>query len=626
MSHDTIFQFPHHAWSSRKYVVLGVIISTALLFSSACRALDTAHTDSDKERLEAFFEKSFNTRVKHYPMFAAYLGLKENSGKWNDLSEKHRQWELRNIQEELDFLHAEFDFEQLDRESQLNYRLFEKYSESRNRQLKWHTHDFLTDHMSGWQSKVPAFLIGIHAVADIADAKAYIERLRGIRELFNQIISNIRSHAAVGVVPPRFTFDIAIGDAQNVISGKPFQENGQDSPLYADFKNKIEKIGLSGSIKSILLSEAETALLNFVQPAYQDMISALSELSRKSSGNNGAWSLPDGKAYYKEKLFEHTTTRLSAAQIHDIGLADVARIHQEMRKVREQIGFEGSLQEFFHFMRNDKQFYLPNTDNGRQEYMKRTQGFIQDMNGSLHTVFATLPKADVVVRPVEKFREKSVAIAFYEDPSIDGNRPGVYYINLYDMNRLPLFEVEALAYHEAVPGHHMQIAIAQELRSVPKFRRFSFYTAYSEGWGLYAEALPKEMGYYKEPYSDFGRLSMELLRAVRLVVDTGLHYKRWSREKAIEYMDDNTPNTHDYNMKAIERYMVWPGQATAYKIGMMKIQELREKSRSELTEQFDIREFHDVILTNGAVPLEILEQLVDSWIASKKVGAEAVSN
>ena len=268
-------------------------------------------------------------------------------------------------------------------------------------------------------------------------------------------------------------------------------------------------------------------------------------------------------------------------------------------------------------MRDDKQFYKPETDEGREEYLQENRDVIENMKTRLPELFLTLPKADLTVKRVETFREKSAGKAFYNRPAPDGSRPGIYYVNLYKMSEMPTYQMEALAYHEGIPGHHMQLAISQELEGLPKFRKFGGYTAHTEGWGLYSEYLPKEIGLYSDPYSDFGRLAMEIWRACRLVVDTGIHSKKWTREQGIEFYGKNTPNPAGDTVKMVERHVVMPSQATAYKIGMLKILELREKSKKTLGDKFDLREFHDVVITNGALPLNILEELVDEWVASK---------
>jgi uncharacterized protein (DUF885 family) len=313
-----------------------------------------------------------------------------------------------------------------------------------------------------------------------------------------------------------------------------------------------------------------------------------------------------------------TTTDLTADQIHDLGLSEVARIQREMRDIMVEVGFDGDLQQFFEFMRTDPQFDYGDTPEGKAAYLADATAVIDHMRTRLDELFFSKPKAPMIVKAVEAFREKSAGRAFYQRAAPDGSRPGTYYANLSNMKDMRSYDLEALAYHEGIPGHHMQGSISQEQGGLPMFRRYGGYTAYSEGWGLYSEFIPREMGLYRDPYSNFGRLSMELWRACRLVVDTGMHHKRWTREQAIDYLSDNTASDLNANIKAIERYMVMPGQATAYKIGMLKILELRENARGALGDQFDIRAFHEVVLSNGAVPLNVLESLVDEWVASAK--------
>ncbi|GGH02488.1 hypothetical protein GCM10007420_18440 [Glycocaulis albus] len=368
-----------------------------------------------------------------------------------------------------------------------------------------------------------------------------------------------------------------------------------------------------------LLNEGREALQSWAAP-YERLIAVMTAQRESAAAGDGVWRLPDGEAFYNARLANFTTTNLTAQEIHDLGLANVERIHGEMEAIMEEVGFEGSLQDFFAFMREDPQFYYPNTDEGRQAYLDEATAAIERMNERLPEYFITLPQHALEVRRVEPFREASAGKAFYSRPAADGSRPGIYYANLRDMSDMPIYQLEALAYHEGNPGHHMQLAIMTDLEDIPSFRRFGGFTAYSEGWGLYTEYLPLEMGFYEDPYSNFGRLAMELWRAARLVVDTGLHYHEWSREEAIEYLVENTPNPRGDATNAIERYIVMPGQATAYMIGMLKILELRERAESELGDDFDIRMFHEVILRDGAVPLAVLEELVDAWIAEVQAG------
>ncbi|MDP9199098.1 MAG: DUF885 domain-containing protein, partial [Pseudomonadota bacterium] len=413
-------------------------------------------------------------------------------------------------------------------------------------------------------------------------------------------------------------FPYVIEDSRNIVTGRPFDDGPADSPLFADFKSKVEKLAIDETRRKALLAQAELALLTAVKPGYEAVIAWAGEAVKMATDDDGIWKLPDGPAYYDYLLESFTTTKLSADEIHAIGLREVARLHGDMRKVMKQVDFDGDLPAFFEFMRTDPRFYYEDSDSGRAAWHADANRFIAGMRVKLPELFITLPKSEVVVKAVEPFREKSAGKAFYQRPSLDGTRPGVFYGNLYQMSEMPKYELEALVYHEAIPGHHMQIAIATEEDSLPRFRRLGGYTAYSEGWGLYSERLGKELGFYSDPWSEFGRLALELHRAVRLVVDTGLHAKRWTREQTIRYHVLNSPTGEEAAIRATERYILNPGQATAYMIGMLKIVELREGAALALGSRFDLREFHELVLRTGGVPLSVLESEVQRWIESRK--------
>ena len=350
-------------------------------------------------------------------------------------------------------------------------------------------------------------------------------------------------------------------------------------------------------------------------PAYQGLYDYLLALSEKATDEAGVWKFERGSAYYEFMLAKQTTTSLTPDEIMVLGQEEVSRIHQEMEVIIQQVGFKGDRKAFFDFMRTDPQFYYVNTDQGKDQYMADARAIIDSMRLQLPQLFSTQPKAALEVKRVEPFREKSAGKVFYQAPAPDGSRPGIYYANTYDMAQMPNYQMEALAYHEAIPGHHMQLSIAQELEGLPKFRRLdAHYTAYIEGWGLYSEFLPKELGFYSNSYSDFGRLAMELWRACRLVVDVGIHHKKWTRQEAIDYYKKNTPNAEGDCVKMVERHMIMLGQATTYKIGMVTLLELREKAKNALGDKFDIKAFHEVVLTNGALPLDVLEDLIDDYI------------
>ena len=562
------------------------------------------------------FEAQFQEFLQRSPEFKTFLGMKDDYGKWDNISpafEKESQEITKRQLAEL----KKIDPKKLDEETRLSLELAIRNHEQDIEGYQWRLHTYPVNQMYAVHSSVASLLINQHRVDDVSDAEAYISRLNALPAHFDQLIANLKERADAGVIVPKFVFPYVISDGKNLITGAPF-DDGKDSTLYADFKGKVIKLEISDEEKSALIDQAKTAFVDNVKPAYQNLIGYLGELEKKATTDDGAWKLPDGDKFYQHRLNVYTTTDMTADEIHQKGLDEVERIHDEMREIMKKVKFEGNLQEFFEFMRTDKQFYYPETEEGKQRYLKEATAIIDTMKGRLDELFITKPKADLVVKAVEPFREKSAGKAFYQRPAPDGSRPGIYYANLYKMSSMPTYQMEALAYHEGIPGHHMQLSIMQELENVPKFRKFGGYTAYTEGWGLYSELVPKEIGFYQDPYSDFGRLAMELWRACRLVVDTGMHSKKWTREKAIDWLAENSPNPHGDVVKAIERYIVMPGQATAYKIGMMKIVELRENARQALGDKFDIREFHDVVLANGAVPLDVLEELVADWVAEKK--------
>lgn len=573
----------------------------------------TAQTEG--ERLRAFFEAAYQEGVARSPMRQSYLGIKtEDYGKWDDLSAERAEEDHQINQRYLADL-AQFDYDALNEDDQLSYRLFKALTQRAIDDYKWRHYRYPINQMFGWQSTIPSFLINIHRVTSLSDAEYYISRLNAVGALADGIIDLMKASENAGVVPPKFVFPLVIESSRNVISGAPFDERGTTSPVYEDFSQKVGALAIADEEKEQLLARAGEALVEVVAPAYERMIAEMERQQDIAMTDDGAWKFPDGDRYYAAQLKNYTTTDLTPQEVHQIGLDNVARIHDEMREIMKTVNFDGDLADFFEFMRTDDQFYYDNTDEGRERYLAEATHLIDVMRTSLPEVFGIFPEADVVVKRVEPFRERSAGKAFYQVPALDGSRPGTYYANLYNMRDMPTYQMEALAYHEGIPGHHMQLAIAQELDDVPMFQKMSRFTAYTEGWGLYSELLPKEMGFYDDPYSDFGRLAMELWRACRLVVDTGLHFKKWTREEAIDYLKENTPNSEGDIVKSIERYIVMPGQATAYMIGKEKILELREKAHEKLGDSFDLRAYHDEVLKDGPVPLDILEEKIDAWVA-----------
>lgn len=608
----------------KKYLILGACVLALGACSqgeekpaSETKAVATqADAQDQNQKLDAWFETVFMEGLNKYPQQLTTLGIKKDYDKWNDPSKAFNLDQIDAASRALEHMRATFKFDDLDADHQLSYRLFEIQRQQQIDGAKWWDYGYTFNQMFGVQSNIPSFLINRHRIDTLSDAEDYITRLNGVKAYLGAHVENEKVSAANGIQPPLYVYEHVIRDAKNIIVGEPFT-NGDLSTILSDFKKKIDKLEIEDAEREKLYAGAITALKTSFKPAYENLIAEMEIMQAKATTDDGVWRLPNGAEYYAVRLKRMTTTDMSATEIHNLGLSEVARIHDEMRAIMKQVGFKGTLQEFFTKVKNDDAQYYEDSDAGREAYLSDATALIDTMKTKLDDVFIVKPKAGLVVKKVEAFREKSAGKAFYNQPSADGTTPGTYYANLYQITDMPKYQMEALAYHEGIPGHHMQIAIQMELQGIPKFRKYGRFTAYSEGWGLYSEYLPKEMGFYEDPYSDFGRLAMELWRAARLVVDTGIHDKKWTRQEAIDYLTTNTPNPENDCVKAIERYIIMPGQATAYKIGMIKILALREEAKTKLGDKFDIREYHDVIISSGPVPLSIMEERVDAWVAAK---------
>ena len=595
-------------------------ITTTERTSSANGQTETTRTVSmDSTAFNTWLATRFEEEARDNPEFLAQLSRKERYDEWNDETRKAYLERMDRVRQDVDFL-EDIDPDALDDDARLSHTLYLKDARDSLEGMRFYGYSYPFNQMFGTHSGVPTFLLNQHKIANVDDARAYITRLQGVGDKLDPVTERARESFDKGIYPPKFVYAHVLRDIDNITSGAPFESGAELNLLMEDFRSKVDELDLPEEQREALYNDALEAMVDDFGPAYQRLRAEMVRQQAGAGTDDGVWKLPDGADYYAYRLRQMTTTDLSPDEIHNIGLREVARIHAEMRDIMKAVNFDGTLQEFFEFMRTDEQFYYPNTDEGKQRYLAEATSIIDTITERLPEVFNRLPKAELEVRAVEAFREKSAGKAFYNRPAPDGSRPGYYYANLYDMSQMPIYQMEALAYHEGNPGHHMQIAIAQELEGVPDFRKYGGYTPYVEGWGLYSEYLPKEMGFYQDPYSDFGRLAMELWRAGRLVVDTGLHHKRWSREKAIDYLKENTPNPEGDIVKAIERYIVMPGQATAYMIGKIKILELRERAREALGDDFDMGDFHDAVLANGSVPLDVLEEQVEAYIAGAKAG------
>lgn len=600
------------------------IAATVLLFTAlapAARATEPA-AQSEDQRLAAFFDEVWKRNVKDSPILQAQLGVKgPDYGKWDDFSDAEAIRSNGLVRDDLRRLRADFDPAKLSEQSRISYRIFEYLQERSLRNFPWRFHNYAFSTMQNPITQLASFLQNVHRVDDVSDAEAYVSRLAAVEKVSEQFIEGLEMAVARGIVPTAYSFDPVLADARNVVTGTPFDDSGKDCAILADFRAKVGKLQIADTDKERLLAAATAALSGPLRRGVEASIVRIEGLRDKSPGPHGVWVLPDGAAFYRNQIdFWTSDATLTAERIHDIGLAEVARIRGEMQAIMRQVGFQGDLPAFFEYLRKDPSNFYPNTDEGRQAYLDQSKSYIDAIYSDVGKYFNMLPKAPLEVRRVEAWREATAPIAFYNQPTPDGSRPGYYYVNLRDMTSKQKHEMETIAYHEGAPGHHFQVAIQQELQGVPMFQRFAFFGAYIEGWGLYAERLAKEQGRFTDPLQDFGRLQNEMLRAARLVVDTGAHAKKWTREQMIAYMLANNPMTSEDATKEVERYIDTPGQALSYKIGMIRILELREKAKAALGARFDIREFHDVVLKNGAVALPILEELVDDYIAARQTG------
>lgn len=579
---------------------------------------------SETERLNNWFAAKYEEQLQSSPIMLTFLGRKEKYDQINDMSQafekKQLAWQAKTVED----LKANFDYNKLSLEAKISYDIWLYQNEKAQAGQKFNNNGYIFTQFNGIQAFAAQFLINFHRVDELSDMQAYIKRITGVSTAIDQLLVRAKENAAAGTRPPKFAYEGVIEQSRNLITGIPFSaaEEATDSPLWMDVQRKVKALvdaeKITAEQAQTLKENAKAQLLEAFLPSYEALITWFEgDIVNSKSNPTGVATQTNGKAFYDHMISVSTTTDLSADEIHEIGLKEVARITNEMIAIKDRVGFEGDLPAFFNFIKTDEQFFYPNTDEGRQGYITDTETYLDFINKQLPTYFGLLPKADLVVKRVEAFREQDGAAQHYNPGTPDGSRPGVYYAHLSDMSSMPKNEMEGVAYHEGNPGHHMQISIAQELTSVPQFRTQANFTAYSEGWGLYAELLAKEMGAYKNDYSDFGRLVNEMWRAVRLVVDTGLHAKGWTEAQAIAYFKEKTPIAEEAIISEVRRYLVLPGQATSYKIGMLKIIELRENAKKVLGERFDIRGFHDTILGGGAMPLAILERRVNDWVNSE---------
>ena len=556
------------------------------------------------ERLHRLFAADWDYSMREYPEAATWFGYPGQDHRWTDVSLPaiaRRNRELENPARVL----ATIDRARLSAADQVHHDLFQRGVEEALEGRRFRAELMPLSQMEGVQQSV-AQLLTMMPATSVKEYENVVARIRGVPTLVDQTIALMRAGLDAGLTPPRVTLRDVPQQVRNQIVDDPMA-----SPMLAAFKRFPEAVG--GSEREELAKSAAEAFAAGVAPAYRRLLAFLeNEYIPFTRETIAASDLPDGAAYYAYKVRQSTTTDLAPRQIHDIGLAEVKRIRAEMDGVIASTGFKGSFADFVDFLRTDPRFFFERPEDLLVAY----RDICKRADPALPRLFGTLPRLPYGVVPVPPYAEKSQTTAYYEPGSPAAGRPGNFFANTYDLKARPRWEMEALSLHEAVPGHHLQIALAQEMPDMPEFRKNGFYTAYVEGWGLYAESLGGEMGFYTDPYSRFGQLTYEMWRAIRLVVDTGMHALGWSRQQAIEYFVENAGKAEHDIVVEIDRYIVWPGQALAYKIGELKIKELRALAARALGERFDVRAFHDQVLGSGAVPLDVLESRIRAWISA----------
>ncbi len=572
-------------------------------------------------KIEWFYERVFAEFAFNSPELLSSLRMLPAWLDWysdelDDASLAGEEALRAKVREDLATLRS-YDRSALDAEGQHSYDLLETFLAVQVEGERFAYHNYPLNQLFGVQNGLPTFLATQHPIASTSDAENYLARLAAVPRKLDQVLEGVRHRESLGILPPRFVVEKVLAEMRGFRDAAPEQ-----NILYTSFDEKLGKLeGLSSDARAALLARASAAIVEHVQPVYGRLIDYYDALLPKLQDNHGVWALPDGEAFYAWAVRSQTTTEMSPEEVHELGLREVERIGAEMDAILQAEGqVEGSIGARVQQIAQRPDQLYPNTDEGRQQIIDDFQTIIDEIDQGIGSAFNLRPAAGVKVERVPEFREKTAPGAYYNAPAFDGSRPGIFYINLRNTAEVARFGMRTLAYHEAIPGHHFQIAIQQELRGVPTFRKLLPFTAYAEGWALYTERLAWEMGFQQNPLDNLGRLQAEMFRAVRLVVDTGLHHKRWTREQAIDYMLQMTGMPETDVVAEIERYLVMPGQALSYKVGMNAMLDARERARAELGERFDLKGFHDVVLQSGSMPITLLNRRVDAWIAERKQG------
>lgn len=603
---------------------LAAVALVAVALAGVALAGVATAADSQSQRFAAFLEKVYQESLASSPQLATEVGSKLGDDRWDDTSEAALAADAARVRANMRAAQQRFDYARLDPPAQLQYRVFLDEQQLLLDRYRWREHFYALNQIVGLHIDIPGTLTSTQPLETEEDARAYVSRIAAAKIALGQLVQRMREQGKRGIFMPKPVYPLLIEGARNVITGAP-HDTGPDGQIFADFKRRISLVDIPAERKTRWIEEARKALLTDLQPSYEELIAVMKEQAEHTPIEAGVWQLPDGDAFYAFLVRQFTTTSMTPEDVHALGLRQVAAVHAEIGAVMRTLGFNGSVREFMAKTKADPHFYAPNTDAGREEVLARARQIVGAMQAHIPEAFEAAAPLPLEIRRVDGYKEASAPAGFYEPGSTDGRRPGVVYLNLSDMQLQPLYELEDLLYHEGVPGHHMQISTIQTDAAIPRLRKINEWwqdTAFVEGWGLYAERLGKDMGFYRDPYGDLGRLTGELWRACRLVVDSGLHYKRWSREEAIRYLQENSAAPDGTIVREVDRYIAVPGQATAFTVGMLKFVSERERARQALGPKFDLREYHHVVLENGYLPLWAVEERVSRWITARQATAQ----
>jgi uncharacterized protein (DUF885 family) len=606
----------HRRQMSLRYTLAAAscLAAFAANVAGAANASQVAETTRFNDFLDAIYQRN----IGESPMLAATFGSKEGNDRWDDLSPAADEARVAEVRADMQAAKQRFDYAKLDDRGKLQFRVFMDEDRLLLERYRWRDHFYPMNQIVGVHLDVPDVLIHQNEIKTSTDADAYIHRIERVKTLFDQFIAQMKAREAKGFLMPKIVYPLLIDQCREVIAGAPFTP-GADSPIWADFNRKLLTLEIPAADKEVIRERARAAMQGSLEPAYRQLIAVLEEQQAKTVIQGGVWQQPDGTEFYAFLVRQFTTTSMTPRQIHELGLKEVTRLHAEMQTIMDRVGFKGTLQQFMAHMKADPKFYYPNSDEGRDAFLERARGIMDAMKAKITDDFMAPPALSLLIERPERYREASLPAGDYEAGSPDGKTPGTIYLNLSDMQKMPTYELDDLLYHEGIPGHHMQFSTILVDKGIPQLRKVNQWwqdTAFVEGWALYAERLAKDMGFYQDPYADFGRLSGELWRACRLVVDTGIHDEHWSREQAIQYLDDNTPRADA--AREVDRYIAVPGQATAFMVGMQTFLLERQRAKEALGSNFDIRGFHEAVLHNGFIPLWAVKESVDAWIAAQK--------